>query len=115
MSGPVVSAHLDAAWSFDWDKLRQSLSEDAQLIIRSGDRIHSESEIGGLYRHITQAWDFMPGTVWLNDKGEGIVQAEMSLTNGCGWAKKVAGVYRVSGNLIDLVDLTDGLAAEGSC
>jgi hypothetical protein len=115
VSVDVVQAHLAAAWSSDWDTLRRSLADKPQLLIRSGERTHSELEIGGLYRFISQAWDFQPGTVQLSDKGDGVVEAQMCLTNGGGWVKKVAGRYHVVGNLIDVVDLTDTFAVEGSC
>ena len=115
MSVEIVRAHLNAAWRSDWETLRQSLSERPQLTIRHDDWSHSEWEIGGLYRHISQAWDFMPGTVQLSEKANGVVEADMCLTNGGGWAKKVTGWYHVDGGRIDVVDLIDSNAVEGSC
>jgi hypothetical protein len=108
----VVRAHLEAAWNFDWDALRNSLSDCAQLVLR--DAPEFDWDISGLYRHITQAWDFLPGHVDLSDRGDGLVDAEMYLTNGPQgrWAKKVSGEYRVSGQRIDRIVLSDSLAFE---
>jgi len=77
---------------------------------------HSEQEASGMYRNISQAWDFLPGTVDLSGRGNGLVEAEMYLTNGPngGWAKKVRGEYRVVGERIDRLVLCDSPAFEVS-
>jgi hypothetical protein len=111
----IVRAHLDAAWNSDWDTLRRSVADNPRLIVRGGTSSHFEWDIAGLYRHISQAWDFVPGTVQLSEKPDGVVEAKFCLTNGGGWAKQVAGIYHVHEGRIYLVDVTDSIAVEGCC
>ena len=103
----LVRRHLDAVWASDWASLRQSLADDAQLRVSSGDTVHSEWDIGGLYRFISQAWDFRPGEVQLSAHNNGIIRAELYLTNGGSWAKKVEGDYRFVGDRIASIHFVD--------
>jgi hypothetical protein len=103
----LVARHLAAVWKSDWTLLRQSMSSEPELRVSHGDWSHNEWEIGGLYRHISQAWDFRPGEVNISDEGDGIVRAKMHLTNGGEWTKDVEGEYRVRGDRIDRIRLVD--------
>ena len=105
----LVSRHLSAVWSYDWVEVRSSLASDAKLQISHDDWKNSEWDVVDFYRYISQAWDFAPGSVELSDRGEGIVQAHMQLTNG-DWAKDVEGEYRVSDDHINAIHLVDSRA-----
>ena len=102
----IVRRHLDALWRADWDALRRSLAPDAELRLGAGGDPWP-SDAAGLYRQVTQAWDFAPGAVLLAGEGGGIVAAEMRLTNGYGWRKIVPGEYCVEAGLVARISLTD--------
>lgn len=106
----IVSKHLSALWKSDWDALNQSLSRSPELILAAIEKSDVKWNIGTLYRHITQAWDFLPGEVHLSGYADGTVIAEMSLTNGHGWIKNVRGEYTVNEGRVCRIRLADSKA-----
>jgi len=90
----IVAKHLSALWAFDWDSLRQSVSDGAELVLVGGTDTGFSSDVGSLYRHITQAWDYFPvEDASLCDDDSGRVTAKIRLTNGDGGVKNVRGEY----------------------
>lgn len=65
-----------------------------------------EWTLSTLYRHVSQAWDYVPEDVQLSDGDDGAVRARIRFTNG-GAVKVVEGRYRISGDCIDSIILTD--------
>ena len=63
-------------------------------------------ELAGLYRSMTQAWDFTIGDIELIDEGEGAVRARIRLVNG-DWVKDVEGEYQVVMGRIAAISLTE--------
>jgi hypothetical protein len=106
----LVARHLAAVWKYDWVELKETLSSKAELRVSHDAWTNSEWEIARLYRHISQAWDFSPSETHLFDRGDGIVQVKMRLTNGGDWAKDIEGDYRVRGDRIDRIQIVDGSA-----
>lgn len=103
----LVRLHLEAVWTSDWAAVGQSLVDNPDLRVTTGQTIHSEWDIGGLYRFISQAWDFKPGNAQLSRHDDGIIRAKLYLTNGGEWAKKVEGDYRLVGDRIASVHFVD--------
>jgi hypothetical protein len=102
----LVRDHIDAALTrHDWDAVESSVSEDVRLKMTGiEDWVWT---ISSLYRHISQAWDFTPEDVQLGDRADGSVGADIRLSNGDGWVKRVVGDYHVLGDRIDFIALTD--------
>ena len=107
----VVRLHLAALGRFDWAALQSSISEDA--VLRLVGLEGWDWAVGNLYRQVTQAWDYMPADVRLSDEGNGVVRAEIRLSNG-GAVKDIEGEYRVFRDRIEAIVLTDGRSATAS-
>ena len=65
-----------------------------------------QGDVTGLYRHITQAWDFTLADTRLSDEGGGAVRGVMLLVNGQ-WRKEVACEYQVARGRIASIALFD--------
>ena len=100
----VVRQHLAALTSHDWPALHGSVSADVDL--RLVGVASWKWELAGLYRSITQAWDFTIGDIQLIDEGEGAVRARIRLVNG-DWVKDVEGEYQVAMGRIASIRLTE--------
>jgi len=108
----AVQRHLEAVRSFEWDALEASMTKDAVLIWQSASAEHPQASAPQLYRAISQAWDFMPKGFELHDRGGGLVDAKLHLTNGTGggWSKEVRGRYRVLDERICEIVLCDAFS-----
>jgi ketosteroid isomerase-like protein len=100
----AVRQHLAALASYDFPALNGSVSTNVEL------RLIGETswkwELAGLYRFITQAWDFAVGDVQLADEGGGSVRVQIRFVNG-DWVKDVEGQYQVEMGRISLITLTN--------
>ena len=80
LSVPVdlIDQHLAALWTSDWAGLEGTLSSQPQLVISCGDQVHTDWDIGGFYRFLTQAWDFTPQRIEREEASAGVVRVKCS-------------------------------------
>lgn len=106
MSAPVevVRDHIAALARYDWAAMESTVSNNVQLELVGVE--NWEWSLSTLYRHVSQAWDYMPEDVELSDQGDGIVHAVIRLASGGGSVKQIEGRYRISGGRIDSIILT---------
>ena len=104
----TVRRHLAALASYDWPALNGSVSANVELTLVGG--ASWKGELVGLYRFVTQAWDFSIGAV-LIDERDGVVRARIRLING-DWVKDLEGEYRVAMGRISSIRLTGAAPAK---
>ncbi len=88
------------------------MTNDAELTLSNGQTCHSELSVGGLYRHVSQAWDFYPSKTELEELTPEIVKATLQLTNGGSYRKSIMGEYQLRGDRIKAIRLQDSTAAK---
>lgn len=96
----VVRKHIEAVASFDWDAVKASVMDDANLTLEGV--VDWKWEVGNLYRNISQAWDFTITEADLADAGGGIVTGMIVLLNA-ERRKVVACEYRVTLGLVSSI------------
>jgi hypothetical protein len=113
MSDPVevVREHLAAVAGYDWDRVKTSMSANADLTLSGV--ADWEWTIFTLYRNVTQAWDFTVADTQLNVKSDGVVAGVIRLVNH-GWVKDVACKYHVTEDRIIAVTLSDAAPVKAS-
>jgi len=102
----IVRDHIAALARSDWTALESTVSHPVQMKLVGVDDDDWEWTLSTLYRHVSQAWDYVPEDVQLSDGDDGAVRARIRFTNG-GAVKVVEGRYRISGDCIDSIILTD--------
>lgn len=100
----IIGEHVAAVSKYDWRAVERTVSENAQLRLAGVDS--SVWTISNLYRYVTQAWDFTIDNVQISDGPDGLVRAQIRLTNG-EWVKQIQGEYCVRENRIASITLTD--------
>jgi hypothetical protein len=107
---PLVQKHLKAVWAADWPALEKTVAAGAELTLIMGPTSTAELSVGGLYRHISQAWDFYPKRTELHEPTLGIVHASIELTNGGYYRKTVVGEFQAQGQQLVVIRLQDSLS-----
>jgi len=110
----VVREHLRAVFAFDWEALENSLAAHVELNLGSASSVGQEITAAGLYRHISEAWNFYPMHTELSESEPGTVLATIELTNGGCYRKTIRGEYRVEGTRLSCIRLHDSAAREVS-
>jgi ketosteroid isomerase-like protein len=100
----IVRRHLLALSQSDIQALSTTVTASVQLRLEGVE--DWDWTLTSLYRAVTQAWNFIPGDIRLDDLGSGHLAATLHLTNGDA-TKIVEGDYRVSGDRIDAITLRD--------
>lgn len=103
----IVRGHLEALARHDWTSLGGSVSETVSLGVQGVDS-EWRWTLNGIYRFVTQAFDYWPDDVQLVDQGDGLVRAVLKLTNGLA-SKEVRGEYVVIDGAINVITLTNAL------
>ena len=101
----VVRDHFAALARYDRAALESTASDKVQVRLVGVE--DWKWTLSTLYRHVSQAWNYMPEDVQLSDWGDGTVHAIIRLANGGGFVKQIEGWYCISGGRIDSIILTD--------